>query len=54
MREAYTLLVGGQSAVAVTSAEGLRGVVSRSDLMEFWARGAGAASEERSGGAGRA
>ncbi len=54
VREAYTLLVGGQSAVAVTSAEGLRGVVSRSDLMEFWARGAGAAGEERSGGTSRA
>ncbi|HEX9056905.1 MAG TPA: cystathionine beta-synthase [Ktedonobacterales bacterium] len=36
-REAYTLFIGGQMAVAVTSAEGLRGVVSKSDLMEFWA-----------------
>ncbi|MFI5274295.1 MAG: cystathionine beta-synthase [Ktedonobacterales bacterium] len=40
VREAYTLMAGGQNAVAVTSAEGLRGVVSKSDLMEFWAHGA--------------
>jgi cystathionine beta-synthase len=37
VREAYTLLVGGQTAVAVTAEDGLRGVVSKSDLMEFWA-----------------
>jgi cystathionine beta-synthase len=39
VREAYTLMAGGQNAVAVTAAEGLRGVVSKSDLMEFWAGG---------------
>ncbi len=39
VREAYTLLAGGQTAVAVGGSDGLRGVVSRSDLMEFWARG---------------
>jgi cystathionine beta-synthase len=39
VREAYTLLAGGQTAVAVRGDDGLRGVVSRSDLMEFWARG---------------
>jgi cystathionine beta-synthase len=37
VREAYTLFAGGQMAVAVTAAEGLRGVISKSDLMEFWA-----------------
>lgn len=41
VREAYTVLVGGQSAVAVTGGDELRGVVSKSDLMEFWARNAG-------------
>ena len=38
-REAYTLLAGGQAAVAVVGPDGLRGVISRSDLMEFWAHG---------------
>lgn len=38
-REAYTLFVGGQSAVAVESSGVLRGVISKSDLMEFWAHG---------------
>lgn len=37
VREAYTLMAGGQNAVAVTGADALRGVVSKSDLMEFWA-----------------
>ena len=37
VREAYTLFAGGQTAVAVTRRRGLRGVVSKSDLMEFWA-----------------
>jgi cystathionine beta-synthase len=37
VREAYTLFAGGQMAVAVTGSEGLRGVISKSDLMEFWA-----------------
>ncbi|HEX6123294.1 MAG TPA: cystathionine beta-synthase [Ktedonobacterales bacterium] len=36
-REAYTLFAGGQTAVAVMGEESLRGVVSKSDLMEFWA-----------------
>jgi cystathionine beta-synthase len=37
VREAYTLLVGGQNAVAITGDGALRGVISKSDLMEFWA-----------------
>ncbi|HEX3272984.1 MAG TPA: cystathionine beta-synthase [Ktedonobacterales bacterium] len=37
VREAYTLFAGGQTAVAVIGADGLRGVISKSDLMEFWA-----------------
>ncbi len=37
VREAYTLFAGGQTAVAVLGADGLRGVISKSDLMEFWA-----------------
>jgi cystathionine beta-synthase len=40
VREAYTLFAGGQTAIAVTGANGLSGVVSKSDLMEFWARNA--------------
>ena len=43
VRDAYTALVGGQTAIAVSGPEGLRGVISKSDLMEFWANG-GAAS----------
>jgi cystathionine beta-synthase len=39
VREAYTLFAGGQTAVAVIGDSGLRGVISKSDLMEFWARG---------------
>ena len=39
VREAYTLFAGGQTAVAVLGDAGLRGVISKSDLMEFWARG---------------
>ncbi|HEX8997468.1 MAG TPA: cystathionine beta-synthase [Ktedonobacterales bacterium] len=39
VREAYTLFAGGQTAVAVMGEPGLRGVISKSDLMEFWARG---------------
>ena len=38
VRDAYTLFAGGQTAVAVMSDEGLAGVLSKSDLMEFWAR----------------
>ncbi len=43
-REAYTLFAGGQAAVAVMGETGLRGVISKSDLMEFWADGSHAAS----------
>ena len=39
VREAYALFAGGQTAVAVLGDAGLRGVISKSDLMEFWARG---------------
>jgi cystathionine beta-synthase len=38
VREAYTLLAGGQMAIAVMGDNGLRGVISKSDLMEFWAQ----------------
>ena len=44
IRDAYVVLAGEQLAIAVTSADGLRGVVSKSDLMEFWAQGARPAS----------
>ena len=37
-REAYTLFAGGQMAVAVMGEAGLTGVISKSDLMEFWAQ----------------
>ena len=47
VREAYTLLAGGQTAVAVTGPDGLRGVVSKSDLMEFWAQSSRPASESQ-------
>lgn len=47
VREAYTLLAGGQTAVAVKGHDGLRGVVSKSDLMEFWAQNSRAASEPK-------
>jgi len=54
LREAYDLLTDGQAAVAVTGPNGLRGVVSRSDLMEFWAQatpaGAGGAVVTAPGG----
>ncbi len=38
VRDAYALFAGGQTAVAVMGEAGLRGVLSKSDLMEFWAR----------------
>ncbi|MGZ6375519.1 MAG: cystathionine beta-synthase [Ktedonobacterales bacterium] len=47
VREAYTLLVGGHTAVAVTGQNGLHGVVSKSDLMEFWAQNSRTASESK-------
>ncbi|MEO7002224.1 MAG: hypothetical protein ABI068_10375, partial [Ktedonobacterales bacterium] len=43
--EAYTLFAGGQTAVAVMGETGLRGVVAKSDLMEFWAHGSRAGVE---------
>ena len=36
-REAYTLFGSGQSAVAVISNNVLEGIVTKSDLLEFWA-----------------
>jgi cystathionine beta-synthase len=36
-REAYTLFSGGQSAVAVVNHGLLEGIVTKSDLLEFWA-----------------
>ncbi len=41
VREAYTLFAGGQTAVAVLNTDGLAGVISKSDLMEYWAQQAG-------------
>ncbi len=38
LSDAYDLLTDGQAAVAVTGPNGLTGVVSRSDLMEYWAQ----------------
>ncbi len=37
-REAYTLFSTGQSAVAVMSQSTLTGIVTKSDLLEFWAQ----------------
>jgi cystathionine beta-synthase len=37
-REAYTLFNAGQSAVAVMDNEMLEGIVTKSDLLEFWAQ----------------
>lgn len=36
-REAYTLFSSGQSAVAVMDHDQLEGIVTKSDLLEFWA-----------------
>lgn len=36
-REAYTLFNGGNSAVAVIHQDTLEGIVTKSDLLEFWA-----------------
>jgi cystathionine beta-synthase len=36
-QEAYTLFSSGQSAVAVMNGESLEGIVTKSDLLEFWA-----------------
>jgi cystathionine beta-synthase len=40
--EAYTLFGSGQSAVAVVSGSSLEGIVTKSDLLEFWANTRGA------------
>src|SRR6266851_9289576 len=36
-QEAYTLFSAGHTAVAVTSGEALEGIVTKSDLLEYWA-----------------
>jgi cystathionine beta-synthase len=36
-QEAYTIFSMGQSAVAVMNGETLEGIVTKSDLLEFWA-----------------
>lgn len=36
-QEAYTLFSAGHTAVAVMSGEALEGIVTKSDLLEFWA-----------------
>ena len=36
-QEAYTLFSAGQFAVAVMNGEALEGIVTKSDLLEFWA-----------------
>ena len=36
-QEAFTLFSSGQSAVAVMHGELLEGIVTKSDLLEFWA-----------------
>jgi cystathionine beta-synthase len=36
-QEAYTLFSSGQSAVAVLHGEALEGIVTKSDLLEYWA-----------------
>jgi cystathionine beta-synthase len=37
-QEAYTLFSSGQSAVAVMSGDSLEGIVTKSDLLEYWAQ----------------
>ena len=36
-QEAYTLFSAGHTAVAITNGEALEGIVTKSDLLEFWA-----------------
>ena len=36
-REAYTIFANNQSAVAVMNQGSLEGIVTKSDLLEFWA-----------------
>jgi cystathionine beta-synthase len=45
VRDAYALFAGGQMAVAVKGPDGLSGVISKSDLMEFWANAGRAGGE---------
>lgn len=45
VQEAYALLTSGQAAVAVQNEHGLQGVVAKSDLLEFWARGSQSSQE---------
>ena len=49
VREAYTLLAGGQMAIAVLGGDELRGVISKSDLMEFWAQISGVSGSSANG-----
>jgi cystathionine beta-synthase len=37
-RDAYAIFSGGQSAVAVLNNGVLEGIVTKSDLLEFWAQ----------------
>jgi cystathionine beta-synthase len=37
VEEAYTLFTAGQTGIAVVSTDGLEGVISKSDLLEYWA-----------------
>ncbi len=45
-REAYTLFGSGQSAVAIMSNSTLEGIVTKSDLLEFWANARSPHEEE--------
>jgi cystathionine beta-synthase len=36
-QEAYTLFSAGHTAVAVMDGDALEGIVTKSDLLEFWA-----------------
>ena len=40
-REAFTLFSSGQPAVAIISGEHFEGIITRSDLLEFWAQARG-------------
>lgn len=45
-RDAYTLFGSGQSAVAIISNTALEGIVTKSDLLEFWANARSPHEEE--------
>ena len=45
-RDAYTLFGSGQSAVAIMASAGLEGIVTKSDLLEFWAHARSPREEE--------